>query len=253
MKKLSWKIKFAIVLIIATILIYSFNFYIFHDSEEIFSYVMMHLGFIPIDILIVALVIDDIMARKEKEAIFEKLDMLMSVFFSEIGDDLLSKFSSVNDDKNVIYGYLKNIQDWEDDDFKNSMDAIQSKGVKFKPSIEYENRGAYLTDIQTLLIEKRYFLISLLENPNLLEKDNFSALLLATFHLDEELERRGDLNNLTEPDFNHLIGDINRVYSNLMYEYVYYMRYLKRNYPYMISIALRTNPFDIDADIHVKN
>ena len=52
--------------------------------------------------------------------------------------------------------------------------------------------------------------------------------------------------------FNHLIGDMNRIYTNLMYEYVYYMLYLKHNYPYMISIALRTNPFDMDADIHVK-
>lgn len=252
MKKLSWKMKFAIILIIATIVIYSFNFYIFHNSEEILSYIMMHLGFIPIDILVVALVIDDIMARKEREAILEKLDMLMSVFFSEIGDDLLSKFSRVNNDKNTIYNYLKDIRNWDDEDFEKSMNSIQSNGVSFKPNIAFEDRGAFLTDIQTLLIEKRYFLINLLENPNLLEKDNFSALLLATFHLDEELERRGELSNLTEPDFNHLIGDINRVYSNLMYEYVYYMRYLKRTYPYIIDIALRTNPFDIDADIHVK-
>ena len=63
-RKISWKLKFAIVLIIATILIYTGNFYIFHDSEEIFSYVMMHLGFIPIDILIVALVIKYSSARE---------------------------------------------------------------------------------------------------------------------------------------------------------------------------------------------
>lgn len=251
-RKISWKLKFAIVLIIATILIYTGNFYIFHDSEEIFSYVMMHLGFIPIDILIVALVIDDILARKEREVILEKLDMILSVFFSEIGDNLLSNFTKINQDKNIIYKYLKDIENWEDSDFESAMDAIKSKGVKFTPEISVKDQGVFLNEIQTLLVDKRNFIVNLLENPNLMEKDNFSELLLATLHLDEELKHRNDLNDLTTTDFNHLIGDMNRIYTNLMYEYVYYMLYLKHNYPYIISIALRTNPFDMDADIHVK-
>jgi hypothetical protein len=43
-----------------------------------------------------------------------------------------------------------------------------------------------------------------------------------------------------------------RVYSKLVYEWVYYLKYLKKYYPYMISLAIRTNPFDSEADVHVK-
>ena len=44
--------------------------------------------------------------------------------------------------------------------------------------------------------QKRDFLLRLLENPNLLEHDSFANLLLAVFHLTEELAQRRDLDRL---------------------------------------------------------
>jgi hypothetical protein len=48
---------------------------------------------------------------------------------------------------------------------------------------------------------------------------------------------------LPETDLNHLANDIKRVYVLLTGQWVGYMRYLKRSYPYLFSLALRTNPF----------
>jgi len=53
-----------------------------------------------------------------------------------------------------------------------------------------------------------YFMLSLLENPNLLEHDSFTDLLLAIFHLSEELAARDTLVGLPQSDYEHLAGDI---------------------------------------------
>jgi hypothetical protein len=54
-------------------------------------------------------------------------------------------------------------------------------------------------------------------------------------------------------DLAHLKGDIQRVYSLLVRQWVHSMRYLKSQYPYLFSLALRTNPFDREASPIVRN
>ena len=103
-----------------------------------------------------------------------------------------------------------------------------------------------------LLASKREFIINMINNPNLLEKEEFTELVNAILHLDEELEHRKDLTLVTDTDFGHLNGDMKRVYDKLVYEWVYYLKYLYKNYPYMIALVVRTNPFDEDADVYVK-
>ena len=77
--------------------------------------------------------------------------------------------------------------------------------------------------------------------------------MISILHLDEELEHRPDLNQITDTDFNHLNGDIKRIYSKLIYEWLYYLKYLNTHYPYMISLIISTNPFDEDADVYIKD
>jgi hypothetical protein len=103
-----------------------------------------------------------------------------------------------------------------------------------------------------LLVGKREFLLRLLENQNLLEHDSFTELLMAVFHLTEELESRADLVQLTETDQKHLANDMRRAYSLLISEWLDYMKHLKENYPYLFSFAMRTNPFDPDATPEIK-
>ncbi len=45
----------------------------------------------------------------------------------------------------------------------------------------------------------------------------------------------------------HLSGDIRRAYSILITEWLAYMKHLKSDYPYLFSLAVRTNPFDQTA------
>ena len=249
-KEMNWKIKFAIIMFALAVLIFLARYLIFGDGEEIIAYLWKHIGFIPIDILIVALVLEEIMGRKEHEAILEKIDMLMGTFFSEIGNDLIAELSKANINK-ANTDDLKAIKSWNDKDYDNKLKELKNNPVDFKANIAPEEREDFLNRIQSILVENREFLVNLINNPNLLEKDEFSSLLLALLHLDEELARRGELTDIKDADFNHLNGDMKRVYSKLVYEWVYYLKYLNKHYPYMISLAIRTNPFDSEADVHV--
>ena len=45
----------------------------------------------------------------------------------------------------------------------------------------------------------------------------------------------------------HLSGDITRAYGLLVREWLAHMEHLKREYPYLFSLAVRMNPFDPEA------
>lgn len=246
-----WKIKFSILMIILIIVIYGSNYLVLGDGEHIISYVWTHLGFIPVDILVVAFLLDEIIERKEKEAMLEKLDMLMSTFFSEIGNELISQLSSANKYKTNTEN-LKSIKNWDDKDYENKLKELKDTDVEFQADISPENREEFLRNLNELLTSKREFIINLINNPNLLEKEEFTGLINAILHLDEELEHRKDLSLVTDADFAHLNGDMHRVYNKLIHEWVYYLRYLNKHYPYMIALIIRTNPFDEDAEVYVK-
>ena len=102
-------------------------------------------------------------------------------------------------------------------------------------------------------MEKRSFLLALLENPNMLEHETFTELLRAVFHLTEEIQKREDLANLPMADYQHLKLDAERVYNLLIFEWLEYMEHLMNNYPYLFSLAMRTNPFDPEATVEIKD
>jgi hypothetical protein len=49
----------------------------------------------------------------------------------------------------------------------------------------------------------------------------------------------------------HIEGDIVRIYILLVFEWLRYMHCLRQNYGYMLSLAIRLNPFDPAANVVV--
>lgn len=249
----NWKIKLAIGLIIASALMYTGAYFGLNEPDKVIFYIVIDLAFIPLDILIVALVMESIIEKKEKEALLEKLDMILGVFFSEIGNKLLAEFSAINTQSYEIIDRIKEIDHWNDSEFKYAYKYLKENGITFSPDIPYQERDVYIIRLRETLREKRMFLIDLLENPNMMEKTSFSNLLLSLFHLDDELELRTDLDKVSEKDFEHLIGDMDRVYCRLTYEWIKYLEFLNEHYPYMSSLIKRTNPFDPEKEVYVND
>jgi hypothetical protein len=95
-------------------------------------------------------------------------------------------------------------------------------------------------------------LLRFLENPLIFVHVRFTLLLYAISKLKDELEHRTSLSGLPEADNKHLCGDFTRVYLLLLVQYLEYLGYLKNNYPYLLSLAVRTNPFDEKASAVIK-
>lgn len=246
----NWKIKYGILFLIATIIIYGAFIFTYGDSHEVVHYIWLHLGFIPLDLLLLSLIFEEVLSKKEKQTLHEKLDLIVGSFFSEMGNELISLISDIN--QNEIPS-LKQIKYWDLEDYDKSLKTLKENDIKIKINLNEEEKIIFLTNLREFLINEKDFLISLINNPNILEKEEFSDLILATFHLCEELEFREDLSQVNKPDFIHLTEDMNRVYNCLIYEWVRYLKHLKKNHPYMISLAIRTNPFDKESSIYVSD
>ncbi|MBN1765989.1 MAG: hypothetical protein JW860_12070 [Sedimentisphaerales bacterium] len=112
---------------------------------------------------------------------------------------------------------------------------------------------AHLVVLRELLSTYNDQLLRLLENPNVLEHESFTELLRAVFHLTEELAARDTIEDSTPEDYEHLSKDIQRVYLRLVQQWVDYLKYLKTNYPYLFSLAVRKNPFDLNASVVIRS
>ncbi len=109
-----------------------------------------------------------------------------------------------------------------------------------------------MDSLKKFLVSKRSSMVQLMENPTLLEHETFTESLRAVFHLIEELDSRPSLQDLPKSDYAHLSGDMKRAYTQLVSEWLDYMKYLKNKYPYLYSLSMRTNPFDKEASPIVK-
>src|SRR4030042_1317024 len=72
-------------------LIYFVHYAIFHDAHHIFIYLVGDLAFLPLEVFLVVIVIERVLARREKQAIMQKLNMVVGAFFRELGTELLKK------------------------------------------------------------------------------------------------------------------------------------------------------------------
>jgi hypothetical protein len=90
-------------------------------------------------------------------------------------------------------------------------------------------------------------MLRLLGEPDADGHELFTDLMLAVFHLTEELTHRKKVTDLPAADQAHLAGDVRRIYGLLVHQWLDYLHYLKINYPYLFSLAIRTNPFDEKA------
>lgn len=246
MKRLNWKIWVGILLIFLTITFHYMHYLIFRDAHHVFIYMIGDIAFLPLEVLLVTFVIERLLHDREKKSLLKKMNMLIGVFYSEVGTGLMRHFSSFVKDLSCMGNDLLIKTSWSDRDFASAKQNISCA----EPGIE-AGRGR-LKEMKTFLEEKRPFLLTLLANPNMLEHDSFTNLLWAVFHLSEELSAREDLEGLPASDYEHLSGDIKRVYTQLFSEWLAYMQHLKKNYPYLYSLATRTNPMNPEANAVVQ-
>ncbi len=245
-KEKRWQLSVAAGLIALSIALYAVHFFIFQDAHHIWIYFVGDLAFLPVEVLLVTLIIHQMLDARDTRKKLEKLNMVIGTFFSAVGTRVLTYLSDNDPNLDAIRNELVFSENWSDQEFMQVKKRLQDY------NFDVDIRQIDLPGLKAFLAERADLLLRLLENPTMLEHETFTELLRAVFHLTEELEKRPDLVELPDSDLEHLSGDIHRVYGLLVIQWLDYMNYLKDNYPYLFSLAMRTNPFDETASVIIE-
>jgi len=194
---------------------------------------------------VVANATEILLNKQEQRARLEKLHMVIGVFFSEGGTRLLTYFAESDSNIHALSGDLLISGDWDEERFSSACRRLS--GHDFASDIHAIDLGT----LRSFLNEKSGVILRLLENPSLLEHESFTDLIRALLHLKDELSLRDNVQQLPESDYAHLAGDIKRAYSLLSVQWLNYCQYLKNYYPYLFSLAVRTNPFNRERSVIV--
>jgi len=214
--------------------------------NEMWRFLVGDVAFLFLQVALVTLLVDRILRSRERQAMMRKLNMVIGAFFSELGTELLGRIATTDGRLDQVRVDLVPDASWTIENYAHAKTALEAH----QPHIELEHCDLHA--LKGILVAEKPFLLGLLGNQTLLEHEAFTELLWAVTHLAEELEARGHLEDLPAPDRIHLAGDVKRAYTLLTSQWLDYVRHLQTQYPYLFSLAVRTNPLDPDACANVR-
>ncbi|TSK05859.1 MAG: hypothetical protein FPO08_13585 [Geobacter sp.] len=240
------KDRIVLLLLVVSLVLYLADYFAFGRLQEIGFGFMSNVAFLPVYVLFVTLMIERVLKEREREAMIKKLNMVIGIFFSEVGTPLLKDLQAFYQDGEELSRNLRVNVRWKNDDYRSARLFLDTHDVR------PDSRVGDLAALKSFLAEKKGVMLSLMENPNLLEHDSFTDLLWAVFHLIEELQARHSLLGLPASDMDHLSGDMKRAHTYLLIEWLSYMAHLQKDYPYLFSLAVRMNPMNPEARAEVS-
>lgn len=195
---------------------------------------------------LVAHVTELFMERRDDQVRLQKLQMVIGLFFSEAGTELMRLFAAADRHAKTLEQTLALRKDWQARDYQKALKKLEHH--QFKTDL----RLIDLQQLRDFLGAHSQLIVRLLESPYMLEHESFTDLLIAVLHLKEELQHRDDFDDLPESDRDHLCGDIRRAYAQLVRQWLLYVQQMQHAYPFLFSLTLRTNPFDRGATVIVR-
>jgi len=166
-KRWSWRLGLSLALIGGSIILYAADYLVFGRPREIAVGLMDNIAFLCIYILVVVLVVEDVLARREKKALLKKMNMVIGAFFSAWAGTCWPSSPSLS----IIR------PSWPPPGLHRPMGKSRvSRSHETARAFPYKVRitPAALRDLRTCLLDNRGFLLGLLENPNLLEHERFT-------------------------------------------------------------------------------
>ncbi|MFR9070795.1 MAG: hypothetical protein ACLVIU_10585 [Paraclostridium sp.] len=191
----------------------------------------MNLCFIPINSLVVTIMLEKLIDYRAKKDRIEKINMLVGIFFTEVGGKLMHFIIDADKDAK---NYITNFEDLNK--IKKSLYEYD-----YKVDMNYID----LCTIKNILVEHSNLFVTLISNESILQHQIFTDLLMSVIHLRDEIIFMEKDNEL-EPNINHLENDVIRVYKNISIQWISYLEYLQKSYPFLYNNAIRVNPFKFD-------
>ncbi len=178
-----------------------------------------------------------ILTRREEQNRREKLNMVIGLFFSELGTGLLCLCAHADPKREEVRNILRVEGDWTREKFQQVRARLNARDY------EIDAQEINLKDFHRFLDDQKSFIVGLLENPSVMEHEAFTDVLWAVFHVADELDARDDVSRIPGFDRGHIIGDVQRAYGQLVIQWLRYMEHMQTRYPYLFSRAARINPF----------
>lgn len=244
------QVEIAAILIALAVVVYGLRWLVFPGQafhREMLRYLVDDVAFLFIQVLLVSLLLDGLMRRRAREAMLNKLNMIIGAFFSECGTELLGRFAEADTRLAEARADLVATAAWTPQDYERAKRAFR----EHRPVIDLD--ACDLSALRERLSLEKAYLLGLLGNQALLEHETFTDLLWAVTHVAEELGARGDFSDLPRSDTAHLASDVMRAYTLLGVQWIDYLRHLQTQYPFLFSLAVRTNPLDPQACVTVTS
>lgn len=215
-----------------------------NTGSKIFSIILIVFG-IGIFLTIITNITQILIQRGQNRIRTRNLNTIIGVFFSEIGYELLRLFSEYDPDIEKIRQQCLVDQSCTESGFNSLRKTLNKYEYKIDPDL------LKIGELTEFLRQRGDILLRQIENPNLIEHEDFTELLWAVIHLRDELISRKSPENLSKTDREHLANDTKRAYDRLAKRWADHLRHLKRSYPYLFSLAVRTNPFSTNPAAEV--
>ena len=155
MKKLSFNHLIIIILLFISMLFFLFQQFIFHDLHESGFLFFQDLIFMPIEILLVTFILDKILREREKKERLEHQNIVISSFFSEIGNDIIRLFNKDIANKKELSALLCLDQDWNNSNFDETVKTLNSFSYRFNITPDS------LNEIKAVLSKKKTYIVSI--------------------------------------------------------------------------------------------
>jgi hypothetical protein len=234
-----------LVLLVFSAAVFALQVYLFRDQRDTGFYLLQDLAFLPLQVLLVTLVLNEMFTRREKTDRMNKMNMVIGAFVFDIGIPLLKALAPFDRNGKELSSQLLLTRHWGNPELEKALDLAR------KHKFNLDCGAGNLSQLKGFLAEKRDSMLQLLGNPNLLEHETFTDLLWAVNHLTDELLYRETVDNLSEPDAVHLSEDIKRALTLLITGWLNYLNHIRKDYPFLFSLVVRTNPFNPEAKVEI--
>ncbi|MEA5040443.1 MAG: hypothetical protein VB086_11480 [Clostridiaceae bacterium] len=235
-RKLTTK-QLILLMIALSAAIYTLHYIIFRDFHHIAIFFFHELAFLPLEVVLVTLVFEKLLERSRADENRGKISMIESVFFSESGCDLLLYLRSCDPDSDLLKEHLALDSSWKQKDFLNVRTFLKNYPFHVDP-----NRLDFYGIHYHLSTRHSYFL-KVIENPALMEHEDFTDLILRIYLLWEELDGHDDLYSLPEDVRVRLCALVDEVYVLLTNEWLDNARNIQLHQPIRLNKIIQTNPF----------
>ncbi len=222
--------RIVLALLLISAVIYLLQILIFHDPETTAFYIFQDFAFMPVTIAIATLMVGEVMDAQEKKSRIEKTRMLTSTFFSGVGVALSKTLFEIAEPKEEIRDIL-GLRCSCNTELEEAQARIQALPLHISLTGNTYNR------IMEQIRGERSSLMTMASNPLLFEHEDFTELLWSLFHLMDEYQLRGSFETLSAEDLKHLNQDMEKMFRQLLLNYVANAMYLRQTYPHLYSSA----------------